>query len=87
MYEVRKKHTDHIAHYGDKLEERLTGNHETSTIHEFSSGDANRGSSIRIPKPVALRGYGYLEDRRPGANADPYMVAALLVSTICGIEI
>ena len=76
---LEKKHTDHIEHYGDKLEERLTGDHETSTIHEFSSGDANRSSSIRIPKPVALKGYGYLEDRRPGANADPYIVAALLV--------
>ena len=83
---LEKKHTDHIEHYGDKLEERLTGDHETSTIHEFSSGDANRSSSIRIPKPVALKGYGYLEDRRPGANADPYIVAALLVSTICGIK-
>ena len=83
---LEKKHADHIVHYGDKLEERLTGDHETSTIHKFSAGDANRSSSIRIPKPVALKGYGYLEDRRPGANADPYMVAALLVSTICGIK-
>ncbi len=77
-------HKEHIKHYGDRLEERLTGEHETSTINEFSAGDANRGSSIRIPRPVALKGYGYIEDRRPGANADPYMVAAMLVSTICG---
>ena len=83
---LEKKHTDHIKHYGDKLEERLTGAHETSAINEFSAGDANRGSSIRIPRPVAINGYGYLEDRRPGANADPYMVAALLISTICDID-
>ena len=78
------KHQEHIKHYGDRLEERLTGDHETSTINDFSAGDANRGSSIRIPRLVAEKGYGYIEDRRPGANADPYMVAAMLVSTICG---
>ena len=27
--------------------------------------------------------YGYLEDRRPGANSDPYLVAAHLCATIC----
>ena len=83
---LEAKHKEHIMHYGAGLEERLTGKHETSTIHEFSSGAANRGSSIRIPGPVAQKGYGYIEDRRPGANADPYMVAALIMSTICDIK-
>ncbi len=87
LLKLEIKHKKHIEQYGDKLEERLTGKHETSTIHEFSSGDANRSSSIRIPRPVAKKGYGYIEDRRPGANADPYVVATLLVSTICGIDI
>lgn len=50
-------HAKHIAHYGDRLEERLTGTHETSAIHEFSVGEANRGSSIRIPRPVVIKGY------------------------------
>lgn len=79
-------HAKHIAHYGDRLEERLTGTHETSAIHEFSVGEANRGSSIRIPRPVVIKGYGYIEDRRPGANADPYTVAALIISTVCDIK-
>jgi len=83
---IGKRHDDHIKLYGDKLEERLTGLHETSSIHSFSAGEADRGSSIRIPRPVSIKGYGYLEDRRPGANADPYVVAALLVSAICGID-
>jgi glutamine synthetase len=43
---------------------------------------ADRGSSIRIPLPVMLKGYGYLEDRRPAANVDPYTVARLLIKTI-----
>lgn len=81
-----KKHKEHIILYGDKLEERLTGKHETSSIHNFSAGRANRGSSIRIPQPVELKGYGYMEDRRPGANADPYLVAARLAATICDID-
>ena len=82
----KKNHAKHIRNYGDRLEERLTGRHETSSINEFSAGNANRGSSIRIPKPVVIKGYGYIEDRRPGANADPYLVAALIISSICEIE-
>jgi glutamine synthetase len=26
---------------------------------------------------------GYIEDRRPNANADPYVVAALMTDTVC----
>ena len=56
-------------------ERRLTGAHETSSIHDFSAGVANRGCSIRIPREVAEQGYGYLEDRRPSSNCDPYSVS------------
>ena len=77
------KHPEHIAVYGDGLPERLTGLHETASIHEFKHGVADRGASIRIPQPVASKGYGYLEDRRPAANADPYAVSARILETIC----
>ena len=80
------KHKDHIAIYGDKLEESLTGDHETPNISEFGVGNANRGRSIIIPREVAIKGYGYIEDRRPGANADPYQVALKLFETICSDE-
>ncbi len=80
---LQERHELHIAEYGAGLAERLTGLHETSSIYEFHRGVADRGASIRIPRSVAERGYGYLEDRRPGANADPYAVAALLVEAIC----
>ncbi|MEQ9116171.1 MAG: glutamine synthetase beta-grasp domain-containing protein [Rickettsiales bacterium] len=83
IIKLEKNHLEHIKIYGDKLNERLTGLHETSSLDKFSYGDAHRGSSIRIPKPVATKGHGYIEDRRPGANADPYLVAAKLVETIC----
>jgi len=32
---------------------------------------------------VANDGQGYLEDRRPNANMDPYVVARLMVDTVC----
>ena len=83
---LEKRHAAHIPHYGDKLDERLTGLHETCDINTFKWGVAHRGASIRVPHPVALQGYGYLEDRRPGANADPYLVAASLIATVCGAE-
>ncbi|MCB1531516.1 MAG: glutamine synthetase beta-grasp domain-containing protein [Alphaproteobacteria bacterium] len=80
-----QKHADHIKVYGAALAERLTGRHETCDINTFKVGDADRGCSIRIPAPVAAKGYGYFEDRRPGANADPYLVAARIAATICDI--
>jgi glutamine synthetase len=79
-------HADHITVYGDGLAERLTGLHETCSITEFRAGTADRGASIRIPLPVQEKGYGYFEDRRPGANADPYEVAAKIAATVCGID-
>jgi glutamine synthetase len=83
---LEARHKDHIAVYGAYLAERLTGEHETASISTFSYGTSDRGASIRIPQGVADNGYGYLEDRRPGANANPYEVAAILVETICGIK-
>lgn len=83
---LSKRHHVHIEHYGDRLHERLTGFHETCDISAFKAGVAHRGASVRIPRQVATEGAGYIEDRRPGANADPYRVAACLVDTVCGTE-
>ena len=83
---LAKKHKEHIKVYGHKLSDRLTGLHETCHIDEFKQGVADRGASIRIPLHVSKKGYGYLEDRRPGANADPYQVAGRILKTICEIE-
>ena len=76
--------TEHISNYGVGIEERLTGAHETAPYHTFTYGVANRGASVRIPGGVAREGRGYLEDRRPNANMDPYLVARLMVETVCG---
>ena len=83
---LSKKHQEHIKLYGHALDLRLTGLHETCDIHTFKSGTADRGCSIRIPQPVAQNGYGYFEDRRPGSNADPYLVSARISATICGVD-
>ena len=84
---LSKRHDAHIAVYGEGLEDRLTGQHETCAVDQFRGGVADRGASIRIPRSVEERGYGYLEDRRPGANCDPYLVGTELLKTICGIYI
>ncbi|MHA7111589.1 glutamine synthetase beta-grasp domain-containing protein [Sunxiuqinia elliptica] len=73
----------HIAVYGAYNDERLTGKHETASIHDFSYGVSDRGSSIRIPVGTVEDGWkGRLEDRRPASNADPYRVAAVIIETV-----
>eukprot|EP00914_Ancora_sagittata_P017283 GHVO01034113.1.p1 GENE.GHVO01034113.1~~GHVO01034113.1.p1 ORF type:complete len:170 (-),score=22.15 GHVO01034113.1:327-836(-) len=80
-----QQHARHIAAYDPKQgkdnERRLTGKHETSSIHDFSAGVANRGASIRIPRQVGEEGFGYFEDRRPSSNCDPYQVTEVIVRT------
>jgi glutamine synthetase len=79
----RGEHTAHISVYGSDNDQRLTGLHETQSIHKFSYGVSDRGSSIRIPIATAQNGWkGYLEDRRPASNADPYKVTARILSTL-----
>ena len=68
-----------VSVYGEGLERRLTGDHETCSLDEFRYGPSDRGASIRIPWQVEKQGKGYLEDRRPNSNADPYKVAAYLL--------
>ena len=80
---LSKCHKEHIAVYGEALEKRLTGLHETCSIDEFKYGISHRGASIRIPAHVQKTGCGYFEDRRPGANANPYRIASRLIQTVC----
>ena len=75
------RHMEHIAVYGDDNDMRLTGRHETGHIGQFSSGVANRGASIRIPRSVGQTKKGYFEDRRPASNIDPYQVTEIMVRT------
>ena len=75
---------EHIANYGDRIEERLTGEHETQRYDQYSYGESDRGASVRIPWQVVKDQKGYIEDRRPNANCDPYVVTRLIIETVCG---
>ena len=78
-----KKAELHITNYGAGVEDRLTGAHETAPWTEFSYGVSNRGASIRIPWQVERDQKGYIEDRRPNANMNPYVVTKLITETVC----
>jgi glutamine synthetase len=77
------KITEHVGQYGSDIESRLTGLHETAPWNAFSYGVSDRGASVRIPWQVEIDKKGYIEDRRPNANVDPYVVTRLLVNTCC----
>ena len=80
--EFGKHITEHIEVYGAGNDQRLTGKHETAAITDFSYGVSDRGASIRIPVGTIEDGWkGRLEDRRPASNADPYKVAAVIITT------
>jgi glutamine synthetase len=81
---IGERRKAHLDEYGEGYTDRLTGLHETCSYNQFKYGVSDRTASIRIPGHVAQKGRGYLEDRRPNANADPYRVAAVLVETVCG---
>ena len=77
-----KKHAEHIAVYGANNDERLMGKFEAPSINDFRYGISDRGASVRIPLATSKAGRGYLEDRRPAANMDPYQVCAKLLETV-----
>ena len=79
-----KRIEEHVSNYGIGIEDRLTGAHETAHFSTFTYGESDRGASIRIPWGTAKAGKGWLEDRRPNANMDPYVVSALMIETVCG---
>ena len=80
---LENRHEHHIKEYGVGNEERLTGKHETAPITEFRYGVGDRGASIRIPSQVEKDRCGYIEDRRPAANCDPYLVTSMIFDTVC----
>ena len=82
MTKLGAKHATHLEVYGDDNNKRLTGHHETSSMEKFSYGVGNRAASVRIPTSTrAANGKGYIEDRRPASNIDPYIVAAIIADT------
>ncbi len=70
---LAKTHIQHIEKYGEDNHLRLTGQYETANIKTFTSGVGDRSASIRIPNSVYQERKGYIEDRRPVSNCDPYL--------------
>ena len=80
---LANRHQQHLEVYGEHNELRLTGHHETSNMKNFNYAEGHRGCSVRIPLGVVNDQKGYLEDRRPASNMDPYRVTSKILSTVC----
>jgi len=87
MKKLEAKHLEHISVYGLHNDQRLTGEHETSGMKEFSFGYSTRDTSVRIPAQAIIDGRGYFEDRRPASNCDPYLVASKMLDTVYQEEV
>ncbi|MEP4076737.1 glutamine synthetase beta-grasp domain-containing protein [Haloferula sp.] len=86
MAAFEKNCEEHIAAYGPDNHLRLTGLHETQSIDQFSWGVADRGASIRVPHSFANNDWkGYLEDRRPNSQGDPYQIASRILKTVAEV--
>lgn len=81
IHKLMGRHHEHIEMYGEGNEMRLTGAHETCSIEEFKWGVADRGCSIRVPFSTFKDQKGFLEDRRPASNVDPYIGAGAIAAT------
>lgn len=80
---LEKKHKEHILVYGDGNKDRLIGANEAATMTDFTWGFKDRSASIRIPSTINDKHTpGYIEDRRPASNADPYILVKRIVDTI-----
>lgn len=81
LQKLSEKHLLHIEMYGDNTK-RLTGHHETSDKDHFTSGTGDRTASVRIPSFTTRDGgKGYIEDRRPASDIDPYVAIATVIDT------
>ncbi|MCB1085863.1 MAG: glutamine synthetase, partial [Verrucomicrobiae bacterium] len=88
MAAFEKNMEEHIAVYGPDNHMRLTGLHETQSIDTFSWGVADRGASIRVPHSFVNSGYkGYLEDRRPNSQGEPYKIVSRISQTISEVPV
>ena len=77
VHSLSESHAEHMPHFGKDNEKRLDGT-DASSFHEFVYGTGDKKASVNIPSIVFFEKKGYFEDRRPGANCDPYAVTALI---------
>jgi len=83
---LRLKHTEHMKVYGRDNDKRMSGKYETAKYDVFSFNkdrSVDRGASIRVGYDTIKDGKGYIEDRRPASNMDPYKVTSKIFETTC----
>lgn len=80
-----ENHENYMKQYGlgDGADnrKRLTGKFETASFDTCKWGVADRAASIRLQRSVVAEQKGFLEDRRPAGDCDPYRICALLAQT------
>lgn len=81
IVKLEKAHQKHIDNYGARNDLRLMNMGGASLFDTFTHGVGEGNVSVRIPNETFTKKRGYFEDRRPGANMDPYVVAALILET------
>merc|ERR1712178_526649 len=80
---LKTHHAGAMEVYGTGNEKRMTGAHETAKFDEFTYGIGARGCSVRIGNDAKRDGCGYMEDRRPSSNIDPYLSCSALADITC----
>ena len=78
MKKLEATHHDYVKMTGINNDKRLNGKNESSDWKSFSYGVGDRLASVRIPKFTEINQKGYIEDRRPASNMDPYVICAAL---------
>lgn len=82
-HQLEIHHSEAMLCYGSDNQLRFTGQHKSPDLSHFSHGIDDRCACIRIPLYTLDRGWkGYMEDRRPASNADPYRVIHHILSAI-----
>lgn len=80
---MRENHLEFMVNYsGENNEERMSGENETEQFDRFSWGVNSRDTSIRVPHQSVRENAGYIEDRRPAANVDPYKLVSYYSSVL-----
>jgi len=80
---LKTHHHGAMLLYGTGNEKRMTGLHETAKFDEFTYGIGARGCSVRLGNDAKRDGCGYMEDRRPSSNIDPYLSCSALADITC----
>jgi glutamine synthetase len=83
LEKMEQLHSTTIKNYGTGNDLRLLGAYETSNYSKFTYGVGSRDTSVRVPNSVPKNEWkGYLEDRRPSSNCDPYRVVFELLKFV-----